>query len=312
MQLIRGGTVNKVGLTNKGVEWWCAKVGPFLNFKKYKLAGSIFGTREELVVMAEKLNHFDFVALEVNPSCPNSGHALQTAQQVIDDVKAVKAVSRHPIIVKVSVDQDYLTIADGLRGVAQGISLNSVPWKTVFPNGERSPLWRLEKKVGGGGGGVSGEPAQKHNWAAVAALANRRTPGYRTERYGVADLDRVRRSAHEPSASGQSTCGHPANQRGLSSKIKIHGMHRTFLCGGSERTRRIFFFLPSWYSHPGQQTFSQPNTGECPMTYALNLDEARAQAWAYQNFDKKLNGWLIPYSLLEPHDHLRDPDETGS
>ncbi|MFZ2763600.1 MAG: hypothetical protein WAX80_00980, partial [Minisyncoccia bacterium] len=78
--------------------------------------------------------------------------------------------SHHPIIVKVSVDQDYMTIARHLIGIAEAISLNSVPWSTMFPN-QRSPLWKLEKRVGGGGGGVSGKPAQKHNWAAVAALA---------------------------------------------------------------------------------------------------------------------------------------------
>lgn len=42
--------------------------------------------------------------------------------------------------------------------------------------------------------------------------------------------------------------------------------------------------------------------------YALKLNEAQAQPWAYAGFDKKLGGWLIPYSLLEPHDHVRDPE----
>lgn len=169
--LFGDGVVNKVGLSNKGIDWWCKKVGPRLNFKKYKIAGSIFGNEQELVDMAIKLNAFDLVALEVNVSCPNSGHAMDKTQQVIDSVKAVKRVSRHPIIVKVSVDQDYIAIARRLVGVAEAISLNSVPWTTVYPNGERSPLYKLERKVGGGGGGVSGRPAQKHNWKAVQELA---------------------------------------------------------------------------------------------------------------------------------------------
>ena len=117
------------------------------------------------------LNRFSFVALEVNPSCPNTGHAMQTAEVIIKMVKAVKQVSRHPIIVKVSVDQDYLSIARGLVGIAEVISINSVPWKTAFPYGDKSPLWKLEKKVGGGGGGVSGKPAQRLNWRAVKSLA---------------------------------------------------------------------------------------------------------------------------------------------
>ena len=170
VRLITGGAVNKVGLTNRGFRWWCEKVGPRLNYDRYAIAGSIFGTESELVQMALGLNQFDLVALEINPSCPNTGHGLATTNSVISSVLAVAQVSRHPIIVKLSVDQDYLTIAGYLKGVVQGISLNSVPWGTVYP-GRQSPLWRLEEKVGGGGGGVSGKPAQYLNWKAVRELA---------------------------------------------------------------------------------------------------------------------------------------------
>ncbi len=171
VSLIPGGSVNKVGLTNRGMAWWFNNIGPHLDYKKFPLVGSIFGNQGDLVVMAAAMNHYDFVALEVNPSCPNTGHGLQTAEEVVKMVKAVKKVSRHPIIIKVSVDQDYLAIARGLEGVAEAISLNSVPWKTAFPQSEKSPLWRLEEKVGGGGGGVSGKPAQHCNWFAVKDLA---------------------------------------------------------------------------------------------------------------------------------------------
>lgn len=171
VRLIPGGAVNKVGLTNPGVEWWCREIGPNLDFQKYPTVGSIFGDEKELVEMAGMLNRFDIVALEVNVSCPNTGHAIEQAEMVVNSVKAVKRASRHPVIVKVSADQDYLAIVHGLVGIAEAVSLNSVPWKTVFTNGEQTPLWKLEKQVGGGGGGVSGKPAQKHNWAAVEALA---------------------------------------------------------------------------------------------------------------------------------------------
>ena len=170
VRLIPGGSVNKVGLTNGGIDWWCDKVAPKIDFHRYRVAGSIYGTKKELIKMAKRLNDYPFVALEVNPSCPNTGHGLSTAEIVIDMVKVVVEVSRHPIIVKVSAAQDYLAIAEGLKGIAEAISINSVPWEMVFP-GVRSPLWRLEKKVGGGGGGVSGRPAQHHNWKAVAELS---------------------------------------------------------------------------------------------------------------------------------------------
>ncbi len=171
VRLIPGGSVNKVGLTNPGVEWWCLKVAPKIDFNKFSIVGSIFGDRKELVEMARMMNCFGLKAIEVNPSCPNTGHAMQDTETVVEDVKAVKKVSRHPIIVKVSVKQDYLAIAHCLARIAEAISLNSVPWEIVFPNGERSSLWRLEKRVGGGGGGVSGKPAQKYNWEAVEKLS---------------------------------------------------------------------------------------------------------------------------------------------
>ena len=194
VRLIPGGAVNKVGLTNGGIDWWCDEVGPYLDFQKVPLVGSIFGEKEELVEMAQMLNDFDLVALEVNDSCPNAGHALQKAESAVTSTKAVKAVSRHPLIYKASVDQDYLAIASGLVGIAEAISLNSVPWKTAFPNGEITPLSKLEKKVGGGGGGVSGKPAQQHNWRAVEALAKQGLlPVIAPSIMEFEDLDRVRR-----------------------------------------------------------------------------------------------------------------------
>lgn len=168
-----GGAVNKVGLTNPGVYHWANQIGPRLDYKKFKLMGSIFGTydeMDELVEAASLFNEFRVIGIEVNVSCPNTGHSMESVYSVIRCVTAIKEVTHHPIIVKVSVDQPYLDIAKGLKGVAEAISLNSVPWTTAYPN-SRSPLWPLEKKVGGGGGGVSGKPAQAHNWKAVRELA---------------------------------------------------------------------------------------------------------------------------------------------
>lgn len=168
--------VNKVGLTNPGIDWWREKIGPHVDRRKLALVGSIFGDRKELVEMARILNNFDLVGLEINASCPNTGHPMGDVQMVVDDVRAVKDVSHHPIIIKLSVAQDYCEIVSQLEGIAEGVALNSVPWEIVYaaPNGKllkRSPLWPLEKKVGGGGGGVSGKQAQKYNWLAVNQLA---------------------------------------------------------------------------------------------------------------------------------------------
>ncbi len=169
VRFLPGGAVNKVGLYNPGFEWLCEKVYSRLDFKKYKLIASIHGTKEELVQMAWRLNCFDFVAIEINVSCPNTEHKSATLE-TIESTKAVAEVCCHPIIIKISADQDYITIARALKGCVQAISLNSVPWKTAFPDEQKSPLWKLEQKRGGGGGGVSGKPAQRHNWAVARRL----------------------------------------------------------------------------------------------------------------------------------------------
>ncbi|MFA6417474.1 MAG: hypothetical protein WCW61_04830 [Patescibacteria group bacterium] len=169
VRLIPGGAVNKVGLSNKGIDWWCEQVAPKIDFERIKVIGSIFGTTEDLVYMAKRMNDFPLVAVEINVSCPNSGDKFQEAQMIIQGAQKIKKISRHPLIIKLSATQDYLTIARELQGTIEAISFNSVPWEKVFP-GKRSPLWRLEKKVGGGGGGVSGEPIQKLNWQAARAI----------------------------------------------------------------------------------------------------------------------------------------------
>ena len=192
VRLVPGGSVNKVGLTNPGFDRWCRDIGPTLDFARVKTVASIFGDDAELAEMAARLDAFPLAALEVNPSCPNTGHALGDAEAVVRGVEAAKRASRHPVIVKVSTAQDYLAIARGLEGVAEAVSLNSVPWEQVYPDG-RSPLWRLEKRVGGGGGGLSGRPAQALNWRAVREIAaDGALPVIAPSVMHYDDLDRVR------------------------------------------------------------------------------------------------------------------------
>ncbi len=170
--LPNGGAVNKVGLYNHGIEYWYDNIAPTIDFKKNKIVVSVFGTRHELIQMAERLDYLDdIVGIEVNVSCPNTGHAMDVANEVIDSVRLVSQATEHPVIVKVSVDQDYLAISKGLGLCAEAISLNSVPWKIAFPSPwHRSPMAEVGK-LGSGDGGVSGKPAQKENWKAVEVLA---------------------------------------------------------------------------------------------------------------------------------------------
>ncbi len=169
VKLIHGGSVNKVGLSNRGIDWWCKRIAPKIDFEQEDIIVSLYGTTDELIAMASRLDRYDLVAITVNDSCPNSGHALEASSSAIRSTVAVRHATRHPVLVKVSAAQDYCAIAAGLHNVAEAIQLNSVPWEMVFP-GQRSPLWRLENKVRGGGGGISGHLAQRHNWKAVREL----------------------------------------------------------------------------------------------------------------------------------------------
>ncbi len=168
--LIEGGAVNKVGLTNPGIDYWCKKIAPRIDFERCATVGSIFGNKQELIECTHMMNQYPLCAIEVNYSCPNLGTGLSATGALVDGVKAVEQESDHPVIVKVSTAQDFLMIASELEGIVEAISINSVPWELAFRN-QVSPLHQLERRVQGGGGGVSGKPAQSQNWGAVRKLA---------------------------------------------------------------------------------------------------------------------------------------------
>lgn len=167
VRLIAGGAVNKVGLTNPGFYWWWHKVAPKLDFKKYDIIVSLYGTEPEIVTMARDLNGFELAAIEINRSCPNDADNKQKAAAfIVSTCKAACEASRHPVIVKVAADQDCVTIAQELVGTVEAMSFNSLDYEKVFP-GSKSPLHRLQKRVGGSGGGVSGKPLQAFNWTVM-------------------------------------------------------------------------------------------------------------------------------------------------
>lgn len=164
IRLLSGGTLNAVGLTNPGIEWWYRKIGPHIDSGRTPIVCSILGEPKELMLMAGMLNGFDLVGIEINASCPNTQNdVLTNIVKVIDGCKAVKSVSRFPIILKLSVVHNIQKIVEGVEGVVEAFSINSVPWSVVFP-GQRSPLAHF------GGGGVSGKIAQPFTWKLVKEL----------------------------------------------------------------------------------------------------------------------------------------------
>jgi len=152
------GTANAVGLTNPGYRWWYKKVAPSVDFSWQRLVGSVSpegSTVDQFAEMVSRLSQFRFVALEINPFCPNvTGYS---AEKVVEYTKAAKEATPKPLIFKVSAAQDVSAIIPKVEGKIEAISINAVPWKLAFPE-ERSPLAHLD------GGAVSGKPAQKRNW----------------------------------------------------------------------------------------------------------------------------------------------------
>jgi dihydroorotate dehydrogenase len=165
--LPNGGAVNKVGLYNPSFYWW-KRVMLERYGKKVPLVVSLYGEKHELAGMAAHIeDDVEVLGIELNVSCINSSDRMIESELIIQAVKMVKRVTHYPLFVKVSMDQDYLRIAQGLEGIVEGMSFNSVPWKIAFP-GDKSPVAHIGKP---GDGGVSGKPAQKDNWPAAQAVA---------------------------------------------------------------------------------------------------------------------------------------------
>ncbi|MEI7998324.1 MAG: dihydroorotate dehydrogenase [Candidatus Omnitrophota bacterium] len=101
------GMINAIGIENPGIDAFIQTKLP--NFKKIgvPLIVSILGhTPEQFVEIVEKLNtQEDVAALELNLSCPNLKHktlVAQDPQATQELVRKVKAVSKFPVIAKLS------------------------------------------------------------------------------------------------------------------------------------------------------------------------------------------------------------------
>ncbi len=184
------GLVNSVGLTNIGFKSWLQKYAPHLRSNIKFIASITTNEIAEAMHMTRELNNLDVVGIEFNASCPNSpseAELLNNTDLVVSLVKAVKFVSRHPVLVKLSYQQDYLAILEQLVGVVEAVEINSVSWSMVYPN-TPSPLPKSF-----GLGGVSGKVAQKYNWAMVQKIAAQKlVPVVAPSIWEYEDIARVR------------------------------------------------------------------------------------------------------------------------
>ena len=125
-----GGMLNAVGLQNPGVEEFIKSELSYLkNFSTPVIANVAGRTIEEYCSVAERLNEADVAMLEINISCPNvkkGGIGFGTDPKMAGEVtKAVKAVSKKPIIIKLTPNvTDITEIAKSVEAEgADGISL---------------------------------------------------------------------------------------------------------------------------------------------------------------------------------------------
>ncbi len=163
VRLIPGGTVNAVGLTNPGVEWWLRTCYPRMQRMGLQTIVSVYvESVDEACQFARLLAPLRIAAIELNASCPNVPHDAAIAH-VVQIAQALQAAG-HPLIVKVGYDQPYVELAQALEGMADAIhAINAVPWHLVFPE-RASPLAHL------GGGAVSGMPIRPFVREAVGRL----------------------------------------------------------------------------------------------------------------------------------------------
>ncbi len=102
-----GGMINAIGLQNPGLDTFLKRDIPFLKEYDTKIIVNVCGkSKEDYIDAVEKLSDAPVDLLEINISCPNvkeGGIAFGQRADLAEDItSAVKKVSKHPIIMKLS------------------------------------------------------------------------------------------------------------------------------------------------------------------------------------------------------------------
>lgn len=109
-----GGMMNAIGLQNPGIDVFAERDIPFLKTKDTKIIVNVCGkSTEDYLAVVERLADEPVDLLEINVSCPNvkeGGIAFgQNPKALYDITKAIKAVAKQPIIMKLSPNVTYIT-----------------------------------------------------------------------------------------------------------------------------------------------------------------------------------------------------------
>ncbi len=127
---VTGGLINSIGLQNPGIKAFIEEEYPAMKKRGTVTLANLGGaTIEDYVEGMKLLNDTDIEIIELNISCPNvkeGGMAFGIqCQPAYDVVKAIKAVSNKPVIVKLSPNaEDIVAVAvKCVEAGADGISL---------------------------------------------------------------------------------------------------------------------------------------------------------------------------------------------
>ena len=125
-----GGMLNAIGLQNPGIDTLLERDLPFLREKGARVIVNVCGrSKEDYVEVVERLAGEDVDMLEINISCPNvkaGGIAFGQKPEMAEEItKAVKAVAKQPVIMKLSPNvTDITEMAKAVEaGGADGVSL---------------------------------------------------------------------------------------------------------------------------------------------------------------------------------------------
>lgn len=125
-----GGMLNAIGLQNPGIDTLIARDLPYLHEHGARIIVNVCGrSKEDYVEVVERLADEDVEMLEINISCPNvkaGGIAFGQKPEMAEEItKAVKAVAKQPIVMKLSPNvTDITEMAKAVEaGGADGVSL---------------------------------------------------------------------------------------------------------------------------------------------------------------------------------------------
>ena len=125
-----GGMLNAIGLQNPGIDTLIARDLPYLYEHGAHIIVNVCGrSKEDYVEVVECLADEDVDMLEINISCPNvkaGGIAFGQKPEMAEEItKAVKAVAKQPIVMKLSPNvTDITEMAKAVEaGGADGVSL---------------------------------------------------------------------------------------------------------------------------------------------------------------------------------------------